>query len=81
MSIPDDVEAEFAFMNVKRAMLVCRVIAGQVGCDPMLAEKEEPGFDSLVGRSECGSGKLDDDELLVFNPNAVLPCFLIVYSV
>ncbi|XP_021720713.1 uncharacterized protein LOC110688290 [Chenopodium quinoa] len=80
-AIPNDVEAEFAFMNVKRAMLVCRVVAGRVGCDPMVADKEDPGFDSLVGRSSAGMGKMDDDELLVFNPRAVLPCFVIVYSV
>lgn len=82
MAIPDDVEAEFAFINVKRAMLVCRVIAGRVGCDPLLSpiEKDDPGFDSLVGRSRIRPGKLDDEELIVFNPRAVLPCFLIVYS-
>lgn len=82
VAIPDDVEAEFAFINVKRAMLVCRVIAGRVGCDPLLSpiEKADPGFDSLVGRSRVGPGKLDDEELIVFNPRAVLPCFLIVYS-
>ncbi|XP_074289904.1 uncharacterized protein LOC141615556 [Silene latifolia] len=83
MSVPDDMEAEFAFMNVKRAMLVCRVIAGRVGCDPMMTEvdKEDQGYDSLLGRSMTGQGKLDDDELIVFNPRAVLPCFVIVYSV
>ncbi|KAL9228683.1 hypothetical protein vseg_004236 [Gypsophila vaccaria] len=83
-SIPGDVEDDFAFMNVKRAMLVCRVIAGRVGCDPMMSEvdKEDQGFDSLVGRGVLGQVKSDDDdELLVFNPRAVLPCFVIVYSV
>ncbi|XP_057535758.1 uncharacterized protein LOC130813874 [Amaranthus tricolor] len=80
-AIPDDVEAEFAFMNVKRAMLVCRVIAGRVGCDVMVVDKEDPGFDSLVGRNVAGPGRMDDEELLVFNPRAVLPCFVIVYSV
>ncbi|KMT05095.1 hypothetical protein BVRB_7g172490 [Beta vulgaris subsp. vulgaris] len=80
-AIPGDVEAEFAFMNVKRAMLVCRVVAGRVGCDPMVADKEDSGFDSLVGRNKMGLGKVDDEELLVFNPRAVLPCFVIVYSV
>ncbi|KAK9727152.1 hypothetical protein RND81_05G261900 [Saponaria officinalis] len=83
MSIPGDVEDEFAFMNVKRAMLVCRVIAGRVGCDPMMTEvdKEDQGFDSLVGRGGTGQVNSDDDELIVFNPRAVLPCFVIVYSV
>lgn len=76
-AIPEDLEEEFSFMHVKRALLVCRVIAGRVGCDPGLVDKEDLGFDSLVGR---GSGGFED-ELLVFNPTAVLPCFVIVYAV
>ncbi|MBA0785570.1 hypothetical protein Gotri_025416, partial [Gossypium trilobum] len=54
MAIPEDVEEEFKFMNVKRAML------------------EDGGFDSVIGRGG-GSGaytKLDEEELLVFNPRA-----------
>ncbi|KAI3443665.1 hypothetical protein Pfo_000330 [Paulownia fortunei] len=76
-AVPEDIEEEFKFMHVKRALLVCRVIAGRVGCDPCLVDKEEPGFDSLAGR---GNGDEEDDELLVFNPRAVLPCFVIVYT-
>ncbi|KAL3825247.1 hypothetical protein ACJIZ3_021276 [Penstemon smallii] len=75
VAVPDDLEEEFRFMNVKRALLVCRVVAGRVGCDPGLVDKEDPGFDSLVGPGE------EEDELLVFNPRAVLPCFVIVYTV
>ncbi|XP_057768311.1 uncharacterized protein LOC130988468 [Salvia miltiorrhiza] len=67
-AVPDDVEEEFGFMNVKRAMLVCRVIAGRVGT---LSHDHE--IDSLVGPA--------DDELLVFSPRAILPCFVIVYTV
>ncbi|KAL5814730.1 hypothetical protein ACOSQ4_025371 [Xanthoceras sorbifolium] len=90
VAIPEEMEQEFGFMNVKRAMLVCRVVAGRVGCDgdvedDVAAAKEDGGFDSVVGRG-CGSGgshlRLDDDEeLSVFNPRAVLPCFVIVYTV
>ncbi|KAL9151544.1 hypothetical protein ABFS82_11G058600 [Erythranthe guttata] len=72
-AVPEDLEEEFSFMHVKRALLVCRVVAGRVGCEPGLADKTDPGFDSLVGQ--------EDDELLVFNPKAVLPCFVIVYTV
>ncbi|KAE9594155.1 hypothetical protein Lal_00017010 [Lupinus albus] len=82
VSIPDDMEQEFRFMNVKRAMLVCRVIAGRVGSDLDEVNKEDGGFDSQIARG--GSGvytRFDDEELLVFNPRAVLPCFVIVYSV
>ncbi|KAI3682483.1 hypothetical protein L1987_82498 [Smallanthus sonchifolius] len=83
VAVPQDIEEEFRFMGLKRAMLVCRVIAGRVGCDPGMSEKDDPGYDSLVG---AGSGaardRLDEeDELIVFNPRAVLPCFVIVYTV
>ncbi|PON53849.1 Poly(ADP-ribose) polymerase, catalytic domain containing protein [Parasponia andersonii] len=56
-----------------RAMLVCRVIAGRVskplGIDSLLNDRV--GFDSVSG---------DNDELLVFDSRAVLPCFLIIYK-
>ncbi|PIN22199.1 hypothetical protein CDL12_05088 [Handroanthus impetiginosus] len=77
-SIPDDLEEEFSFMRVKRALILCRVIAGRVGFEPGLVDKEDSGFDSFVGH---GSGGSDDNELLVFNPRALLPCFVIVYTV
>ncbi len=82
MAIPEEIEEEFKFMHVKRAMLVCRVIAGRVGCDQAVVDKEDPGYDSLVGREAGAHTRLDEeDELLVFNPRAVLPCFVIVYTV
>ncbi|XP_015080163.1 uncharacterized protein LOC107023861 [Solanum pennellii] len=82
VSVPEGIEEEFGFMNVKRAMLVCRVIAGRVGCDPGYVDKEDSGFDSLVGRENGSQMRLDEeDELLVFNSRAVLPCFVIVYTV
>ncbi|XP_051152428.1 uncharacterized protein LOC127266281 [Andrographis paniculata] len=73
-AVPEDLEEEFSFMKIKRALLVCRVIAGRVGCYPGAAE-----FDSLEGRR--GGAASGDGELLVFNPRAVLPCFVIVYTV
>ena len=88
MAVPEEVEEEFGFMNVKRAMLVCRVVAGRVGCDLIAdddVDKRDGGYDSLVGEgSGSKSGallRIDDEELLVFNPRAVLPCFVIVYTV
>ncbi|EOY33770.1 Zinc finger family protein isoform 1 [Theobroma cacao] len=83
VAIPEDVEEEFKFMNVKRAMLVCRVVAGRVGSEGEEIDKEDGGFDSVIGRGG-GSGahtNVDEEELLVFNPRAVLPCFVIVYTV
>ncbi|KAF5198159.1 zinc finger (C2H2 type) family protein [Thalictrum thalictroides] len=87
LAIPDDLEEEFDFMNVKRAMLVCRVVAGRIGSeqvDEVIEKGESTGYDSVVGRGGSNGGtsfRSDDEELLVFNPRAVLPCFAIVYSV
>ncbi|KAF4346419.1 hypothetical protein CsatB_030024 [Cannabis sativa] len=83
VAIPEEIEEEFRFMNVKRAMLVCRVVAGRVGCETDDVEKDDGvGFDSVLGRGGNGAHtRLDEEELLVFNPRAVLPCFVIVYTV
>uniref|UniRef100_A0A0A0KBN5 PARP catalytic domain-containing protein n=1 Tax=Cucumis sativus TaxID=3659 RepID=A0A0A0KBN5_CUCSA len=82
VAIPEDIEEEFKFLNVKRAILVCRVVAGRVGSDADEPEKEGGGFDSVVGRTGSGAQTtLDEEELLVFNPRAVLPCFAIVYEI
>ncbi|KAF6153529.1 hypothetical protein GIB67_027396 [Kingdonia uniflora] len=84
VALPEDLEDEFAFMNVKRAMLVCRVVAGRVGRDDDGGygfDKEDSGFDSVSGSGNGAHSRLDEEELLVFNPRAVLPCFAIIYSV
>ncbi|KAI0488289.1 hypothetical protein KFK09_028117 [Dendrobium nobile] len=52
----------------RRGMMVCRVIVGRVG-DP---EEMGSGVDSV---------RLSEEELLVFDARAVLPCFLIIYKV
>ncbi|XP_019057639.1 PREDICTED: uncharacterized protein LOC104809462 [Tarenaya hassleriana] len=59
----------------RRAMLVCRVIAGRV------AKRVEFGYDSVDSdlRVRFDSVSGDDGELAVFDPRAVLPCFLIIY--
>ncbi|XP_042512619.1 uncharacterized protein LOC122087528 [Macadamia integrifolia] len=82
VALPDEIEAEFAFMNVKRAMLVCRVVAGRIGCEgeQEVVGKEDAQYDSLLGRNGGAHSRLDADELFVFNPRAVLPCFVIIYS-
>ncbi|XP_077216093.1 zinc finger (C2H2 type) family protein [Tasmannia lanceolata] len=84
VAIPEGMEEEFGFMNVKRAMLVCRVVAGRIarerGVDSV--DKEDPGFDSVVVVGNGGTHQTWlDEELLVFSPSAVLPCFVIIYSV
>lgn len=83
MAIPEETLEEFSFMNVKRGLLICRVIAGRIGCDPEDedgVEKGDGGFDSVVGRGGSGLEE-EEEELVVFNPRAVLPCFVIVYTV
>lgn len=58
----------------RRAMLVCRVIAGRVS-------KQLAFMDSLLdGRVGFDSVSGDNGELLVFDSRAVLPCFLIIYK-
>eukprot|EP01018_Ginkgo_biloba_P017642 Gb_08005 [translate_table: standard] len=66
--------------RVKRAILVCRVIAGHVH-KPL--DKHEPfwvpsGFDSVAGNAANNCSKVE--ELFVSNSNAVLPCFIVIYS-
>ncbi|WOL04096.1 hypothetical protein Cni_G12817 [Canna indica] len=57
----------------KRAMLVCRVIAGRVKKSQDAAVDE---FDSVTGLAGMYSNL---DELFVFNPKAILPCFVVIY--
>lgn len=59
----------------KRAMLVCRVVAGRVKkLVNNSNSSEKSGCDSV---SSCS----DLDELSVFNPTAILPCFVVMYTV
>ncbi|GJN30976.1 hypothetical protein PR202_gb19327 [Eleusine coracana subsp. coracana] len=77
-ALPGDVEQEFAFLQVRRAMLVCRVVAGRVGRGD---DDDKVAYDSLVPAVRAGAEGGDDvEELLVFNPRAVLPCFVIIYG-
>ncbi|KAL1333564.1 hypothetical protein HN51_062407 [Arachis hypogaea] len=57
----------------RRAMLVCRVVAGRVSKQLGIADsglEKRVGFDSVSG---------ENGDLLVFDSRAVLPCFLIIY--
>ncbi|CAO2140998.1 unnamed protein product [Urochloa humidicola] len=63
----------------KKAMLVCRVVAGRVNkaCSDTKSS-EDCDFDSVSPNSE---GLYSDlDELFVFNPRAILPSFVVIYS-
>ncbi|XP_022876062.1 uncharacterized protein LOC111394460 isoform X2 [Olea europaea var. sylvestris] len=71
--------------DARRAMLVCRVIAGRVkhATDVMTIE-EEVGVGLSTGGlydsvASCGGIYSDIEELYVFNPRAILPCFVVIY--
>lgn len=57
----------------KRAMLVCRVIAGRV---KKSNEGSMEDYDSVAGAVGVYSNL---DELYVFNHKAILPCFVVIY--
>ncbi|KAL3839979.1 hypothetical protein ACJIZ3_024570 [Penstemon smallii] len=65
--------ARVALDDGKRAMLVCRVIAGRVKKNP---EGSTEDYDSVAGVAGVYSNL---DELYVFNPKAILPCFVVIY--
>ncbi|XP_071703235.1 uncharacterized protein [Rutidosis leptorrhynchoides] len=61
-----------------RAMLVCRVIAGRVKRLEKDALMEDDGpYDSVAGHGGVYSNL---EELYVFNPRAILPCFVVIYK-
>ncbi|RDY13007.1 hypothetical protein CR513_02123 [Mucuna pruriens] len=69
--------------GTRRAMLVCRVIAGRVKRVAEDAPSEEEhvsgaSYDSVAGYAGIYSNL---EELVVFNPKAILPCFVVVYKV
>ncbi|KAH7845887.1 hypothetical protein Vadar_007050 [Vaccinium darrowii] len=67
----------------RRAMIVCRVVAGRVRrmADDAAAEEDSvvsPGlYDSIAGPAGVYSNL---EELFVFNPRAILPCFVVIYK-
>lgn len=73
--------AAVAAEDGRMAMLVCRVIAGRVkknvdgqGGGGGGAVEE---YDSVAGAVGVYSNL---DELYVFNPKAILPCFVVIYG-
>lgn len=63
----------------KRAMLVCRVIAGRVkkNLDGNNNNNNLEEYDSIAGAAGVYSNL---DELYVFNHKAILPCFVVIYK-
>ncbi|KAL2634872.1 hypothetical protein R1flu_006351 [Riccia fluitans] len=74
ISLPED------DLKGKRAMLVCRVIAGRTykAVDTEDVTFLPSGYDSIAGES---GPYANIDELLVFSSRAVLPCFVVIYKV
>ncbi|XWS19485.1 hypothetical protein CRYUN_Cryun31cG0020100 [Craigia yunnanensis] len=63
--------------NLRKALVVCRVIAGRVH-KPLenLHEMEgQSSFDSLAGKVDCHS---NIEELYSLNPRAILSCFVVI---
>ncbi|KAH1065802.1 hypothetical protein J1N35_030789 [Gossypium stocksii] len=72
----------------RRAMLVCRVIAGRV---KRVTEDAPPFEEDNSGGIAAATGSYDSlaayagvysnlEELVVFNPRAILPCFVVIYK-
>ncbi|KAM0873743.1 hypothetical protein ACQ4PT_037877 [Festuca glaucescens] len=78
-----DCGAAHAAITGWRAMLVCRVIAGQVRReDAGAGEHEGAPFDSVAGEVDAASSAYGTlEELFVANPRAILPCFVVIYRV
>ncbi|KAK4796062.1 hypothetical protein SAY86_028388 [Trapa natans] len=71
----EDVGQEF--LQVRKALIVCRVIAGRVH-KPLENIQEingQNGFDSLAGKVGLYS---HIEELYLLNPKALLPCFVVI---
>lgn len=64
--------AQISSDDEKRAMLVCRVIAGRVKRNQDALEEH----DSMAGTAGIYANL---DELFVFNSKAILPCFVVIY--
>lgn len=71
--------------GTRRAMLVCRVIAGRVNRTAEEAAADEDGaaspaggsYDSVAGYAGIYSNM---EELHVFSSRAILPCFVVIYK-
>ncbi|ERM97480.1 hypothetical protein AMTR_s00125p00062940 [Amborella trichopoda] len=63
--------------SLRKALLVCRVIAGRVHrpLDNMQALSGQSGFDSVAGKVGLYS---NIEELYLLNPRALLPCFVVI---
>ncbi|KAL5225695.1 hypothetical protein ABZP36_012334 [Zizania latifolia] len=63
--------------GVKKALLVCRVIAGRIHrpLENLQDVAAQPGFDSVAGKVGAYASI---EELYLLNPRALLPCFVVI---
>ncbi|ONK74731.1 uncharacterized protein A4U43_C03F9560 [Asparagus officinalis] len=73
----DTIEVYEENPSVKKALMVCRVIAGRVHkpLDNFQEFTGQSGFDSLAGKVGLYS---NIEELYLLNPKALLPCFVVI---
>lgn len=79
--------------DARRVMLVCRVIAGRVKrvdlppADSTVTEQKSPAEDNTSSGGAFDSVAVNAgvysnlEELVVYNPRAILPCFVVIYKV
>ncbi|XVF40640.1 hypothetical protein PTKIN_Ptkin01aG0130200 [Pterospermum kingtungense] len=63
--------------HLRKALLVCRVIAGKVhkSLENFQETEGQSSFDSVAGKADCHS---NIEELYSLNPRALLPCFVVI---
>ncbi|KAL9236679.1 hypothetical protein vseg_011317 [Gypsophila vaccaria] len=78
-----ELEGNEAWTSVRKALILCRVIAGRVhkplvdsNSQELIGGRRSSGFDSFAGK--LGSNGCHIDELYVLKATAILPCFVIV---
>ena len=70
-----------------RSMLMCKVVAGNAH-NTKLERLEQhhvdgyiaSGYDSIIGLTTKDDGKLNYDEIVVYDKHAALPSYLVVYE-
>ncbi|PKU62732.1 uncharacterized protein LOC110109509 [Dendrobium catenatum] len=75
----DSIELYHNDCSIKKALLVCRVIAGRVHrpLDNFQEISGQSGFDSFAGKVGLYS---NIEELYLLNPQALLPCFVVIFK-
>lgn len=73
----ESVELDKEQHSLRKALVVCRVIAGRVvkGLEKMREMEGQSSFDSVAGKADCHS---NIEELYSLSPRALLPCFILI---